>query len=157
METDSKTIKKIVDFLHSIHINVVEEELTEDTFLPGIKIQGDSIVFDRKKLKYPGDLLHEAGHLATTEESLRPKIGTPEMSEDWPTNGDEMATILWSYSASVHLGLDLTVVFHSHGYKNDSEWLIEQFSSKNYLGLPLLEWMGLCTQEEFPKMIKWLR
>ena len=53
--------------------------------------------------------------------------------------------------------LDLDIVFHPGGYKDDSEWLIEQFRSKNYMGLPLLEWMSLCTKEEFPKMNKWLR
>ncbi len=101
--------------------------------------------------------MHEAGHIAVAEEKLRPFIGTKEIGSDWPTDGEEIAAILWSYAASRHLGLDIEVVFHPDGYKNKSKWLIEQFNNKNYMGLPLLEWMSLCSKEEFPKMIKWLR
>ena len=118
---------------------------------------------DPKRLKYPGDLLHEAGHIAVTSEELRPLIGTDEMDPSWPSDGDEIATILWSYAALKHLDLDLEVVFHPDGYKNQSQWLIQQFRQENYIGLPLLEWMGFCTAPEkenskpFPNMLKWLR
>lgn len=147
----------IINFLRSIKINVVENKLSTGTFLPGLLISANTIFVDREKLKYPGDLLHEAGHIAVTEEHIRPLIGTPEMDEDWPTDGDEIATILWSYAASCKLNLDLEIVFHLGGYKNESEWLIEQFTNKNYIGLPYLEWMSLCTKEDFPNMIKWMR
>lgn len=159
METgnNQEIIETIVRFLKSINIDVVEQELPDDTFLPGISISGSSIRVDFEKLKYPGDLLHEAGHIAVTDEKTRTLIGTAEITENWPTDGDEMATILWSYAASCHLNLDLDIVFHPNGYKNDSEWLIEQFNNKNYIGLPFLEWMSLCDKDEFPKMKKWLR
>lgn len=52
------------------------------------------------------------------------------------------------------------VVFHPHGYRNESDWFIEQFNSGNLMGLPLLEWMGLCdgvNDKGFPNMVKWLR
>ncbi len=134
-----------------------EQPLSYDTFLPGLEIKEGKIYFDRKKLKYPGDMLHEAGHIAVTEEAIRPLIGTKELTTTWPTDGEEIAAILWSFAASHHLKLDLKTVFHPDGYKNQSEWLIEQFTNKTYVGLPLLEWMSLCTKEDFPKMIKWLR
>ncbi len=136
---------------------VVERELPNDTFIPGLKVAGTTILMDLRKLKYPGDLLHEAGHIAITEEKIRPLIGTPEIGDTWPTDGEEIAAILWSYAASYNLNLDLEIVFHPNGYKNDSKWRIEQFESKNYIGLPLLEWMSLCNKEEFPIMKKWLR
>lgn len=136
---------------------VVERELPNDTFIPGLKVSGTTILMDLGKLKYPGDLLHEAGHIAITEEKIRPLIGTPEIGDTWPADGEEIAAILWSYAASYNLNLDLEIVFHPNGYKNDSKWLIEQFESKNYIGLPLLEWMSLCNKEEFPIMKKWLR
>ncbi|SEK76542.1 hypothetical protein SAMN04488008_102120 [Maribacter orientalis] len=157
MNTEPQLLARIVNFLNSIHISVVEKSLPKDTFLPGLRIEGGTILMDLEQLKYPGDLLHEAGHIATTEETSRPFIGTPKISADWPTDGDEIAAILWSYAAANHLQLNLDIVFHPGGYKDDSEWLIEQFNSKNYMGLPLLEWMSLCTKEEFPKMNKWLR
>jgi hypothetical protein len=147
----------IIAFLNSIKIKVIEQKLLHDTFLPGLSLLGDKILIDLEQLKYPGDLLHEAGHIATTEEKVRPFIGTAQMEAAWPSAGDEIATILWSFAAANHLELDLEIVFHPNGYKNDAEWLIEQFSNQNYMGLPLLEWMELCSAEEFPKMKKWLR
>jgi len=157
MKNDQNTLETILGFLRSINIQVGEQNLPLDTFLPGVSILRDTILIDPKQLKYPGDVLHEAGHIATTEKSIRSKIGTSEMDQEWPSDGEEIATVLWSYAACVHLNLDLEVVFHPSGYKNESEWLIEQFNNKNYIGLPLLEWMGLCTKEEFPLMRRWLR
>lgn len=52
------------------------------------------------------------------------------MKNDWPTAGDEMATILWSYAAAFHLNIDLKILFHPNEYKNDAEWLIAQFNQK---------------------------
>ena len=147
----------IVNFLNSINIMVVAEKLPEDTFLPGLRLKGNTILMDLDKLKYPGDLLHEAGHIATSDGKVRQFIGTDKMKSNWPTDGDEIAAILWSYAACHHLNLALEIVFHPNGYKKESEWLMEQFNSKNYIGLPLLEWMSLCTKEEFPIMNKWLR
>jgi hypothetical protein len=158
MNLHKDILECIINFLNEININVVEIELNNDTFLPGLSIKGDTILMDKKRLKYPWDLLHEAGHIAVTEERLRGKIGTKEIADNWPTDGDEIAAILWSYAALYHLNLDIEIVFHPGGYKNESEWLIQQFTNKNYIGLPLLEWMGFCNQEEeFPKMKKWLR
>lgn len=154
---NKNTTKIIIDFLTSIDINVIEKELTNNTFLHGLSLLGNSILMDSNKLKYPGDLLHEAGHIATTEEHKRQLIGTSKMDTTWPTDGDEIATIIWSFAACRYLKLDLEVVFHPNGYKNDANWLITQFSNKNYIGLPLLEWMNLCKKEDFPEMIKWLR
>lgn len=155
--------QKILHFLQQIGIPVIETELPDDCFLPGLAIEKNTILMDLKRLKYSGDLLHEAGHLAVTEEKLRPLIGTAEMDPAWPSDGDELAAILWSYAALSHLELEPEVVFHPEGYKNESGWLIEQFENKNYIGLPLLEWMGLCAASEkdgvkpFPQMLKWLR
>lgn len=155
--------EKIIQFIQEIGISVVETELPDDCFLPGLSLRKNAILMDSARLKYPGDLLHEAGHIAVTPEELRPLIGTDEMEPSWPSDGDEMAAILWSYAALKHLDLKPEVVFHPEGYKNQSEWLIAQFQTGNYIGLPLLEWMGFCTTSEkdqtnpFPNMIKWLR
>ena len=81
MNTDS--LDTIINFLHTIDIDVVEQELPNDTFLPGISILGNSILIDRNQLKYPGDILHEAGHIAVTEPHLRPLIGTEKAPPNW--------------------------------------------------------------------------
>lgn len=158
--------EKIIHFLEEIGIPVVETELPDDCFLPGLALEKNTILMDPERMRFPGDLLHEAGHLAVTAVEERKLIGTSEMDPAWPTEGDEIAAILWSYAALQHLNIKPEVVFHPNGYKNQSEWLITTFNAENYIGLPLLEWMGLCNSpgkaklegtEAFPKMIKWLR
>lgn len=150
-------ITKILDFLQKIGIKVIEKELPINTFLPGITIGSNCIEIDFEKLLYPGDILHEAGHLAITPRLQRDFIGTGNMTKEWPSQGDEIVTMLWSYAALRYLDLPIEYVFHPNGYKNQSSWLIENYTNQNYIGLPLLEWMGMTSKESFPLMHKWLR
>ncbi|MCK8479662.1 hypothetical protein [Psychroserpens algicola] len=154
---DEAILNRIVNFINSIQIDVIPTRLNDDTFLPGLHLKGQAILMDKSKLKYPGDLLHEAGHIAVTAPQERSKIGTSEMEKSWPCMGDEIAAILWSYAALHHLNLNPDVVFHPNGYRDASNWFIEQFTSEVYMGLPLLVWMEFCDTETFPKMKKWLR
>jgi len=147
----------IVKFLESIGIRIVERDLAEDTFLPGLMLGPDCIYIDHKKLKYPGDILHEAGHIAVTSPSERKLIGTQEMPQEWPTQGDEIVAILWSFAALNHLQLKPDFVFHENGYKGNSKWFIDNFTSGNFMGLPLLEWYKMTNKTEFPKMRHWIR
>lgn len=155
----------VIGFLREIGIPVVEKTLT-DTFLPGLSLGPNCIYVDFDQLLYPGDLLHEAGHLAVTTPAERLVAGTEAQSPEWPSGGEEIGAILWSYAAAVHLKLPLDFVFHSNGYKNGSEMLMDNFEKGNYIGLPFLEWAGLCLSEEraattgqkaFPFMLHWLR
>lgn len=159
-------IKKVIQFLEEIGIQVVEKELLESTFLPGLTIENDQIIVDYAKLKYPGDILHEAGHIAVTSSNDRKLIGTEKMPAEWPTQGDEIASILWSFAALSHLNLAPNFVFHADGYKNSSDWYIENFTSGNYIGLPLLQWLKMAYVNDeiseneklaFPKMKNWIR
>lgn len=158
---EDDTTQKIVEFILSIGIPVELEKIEEDTFLPGILIKNGGIYIDKEMLKYPGDLLHEAGHLATLEPKKR-----VEVYNDVSKNpGDEIVTLAWSYAASNHLNLDPRIVFHENGYKGDSKWLAEHFSSGGDMGVPLLDWMELSVcknmakegEEVFPNMKKWIR
>lgn len=158
-------VEKILFFLNEIGIEVIEKELG-DTFLPGLSLGSNCIYVDYEKLLYPGDILHEAGHLAVTPVVDRKLIGTDKMSSDWPTDGEEIGAILWSFAALKYLELPLEFVFHPDGYKNGSDWLVSNFNNEVYIGLPFLEWLGLTLgkdqaakegKEAFPVMIKWLR
>ena len=158
--------QKILSFLDTIGITIIEKELPDDTFLPGLSLSNKGIEIDFNKLLYPGDILHEAGHLAVTSSEDRNKIGTPEMSNDWPSQGEEIGAMLWSFAASKHLEIPLDIVFHDKGYKGSATWLIESYENETYIGLPYLEWCGLTLSDEkaivqnvkaFPHMIKWLR
>lgn len=164
MEHD-KQLKSTIEFLKSIGIKIIEKELDENTFLPGLMLGNNTIYVDYSKLKYPGDILHEAGHIAVTVPHERVMIGTDEISEKWPTQSDEIVAILWSFAAATHLELPLDYVFHEHGYKGQSDWFIENFTANNYIGLPLLQWFGMAYSNEdslnpiyaFPTMKHWMR
>ncbi|TGE29899.1 hypothetical protein [Hymenobacter metallicola] len=151
-------IDPLLAFVRDIGLEVREEELTgRATFLPGLLIDRGVLVVDRLLLLYPGDILHEAGHIAVTPAAERHLLQA-NVTENTPEKeGDELAVLGWSYAASLALGLPPEVVFHPAGYRNQSDWLIENFRSGQNIGLPLLVWMGLTTTAGFPRMERWLR
>lgn len=166
MGKDTPEVQQILQFLEEIGITVKEKTLPDATFLPGIAIGSNCLEIDFERLLYPGDILHEAGHLAVTPSTERPLIGTDAMPAEWPSQGDEIVSMLWSFAALTHLKLPIEYVFHAHGYKNESPWLIENYTQENFIGLPLLEWMEMTLTKEnaeklgkdpFPVMQKWLR
>lgn len=150
----------IIDFIREIGLQVHERSLSDTTFLPGISIEQGELVVDLERLNHPGDMLHEAGHIAITAPSERDSLGGDLKSGP----GEEMAAIAWSYAAAVHLGLEASEVFHEEGYKGDSENLVENFKNGGWAGVPLLEWYGMTRYQrddlswpKFPQMHEWIR
>jgi len=144
--------KQITGFLNEIGLPVRSGAVPLETFLPGIHVENGVLVVEESRLLYPGDLLHEAGHLAVSPSALRGSLSGS--TGDDP--GGEMAAIAWSYAAALHLKVDLTVVFHPAGYRGGSQAIITNFSQRRYVGVPLLVWMNL-TDERYPAMMRWLR
>lgn len=164
MQNDSTA--KILIFLDSIGIPHRMQTVNAKTFVPGIDIENGVLLIDEEKMLYPGDLLHEAGHLAVRPADKRNETTNDVKLNNEMADGEELAAILWSYAALKKIGLNPEVVFHPNGYKGQSDWLIENFESGTYIALPLLEWMGLTADEKkakemgiepFPNMIRWLR
>jgi hypothetical protein len=150
-------LDRMLDFLTSIGLPVRETSFEQPGFLPGLLIDKGELLLDRARLLYPGDVLHEAGHIAVTVAAERPLLGA-NVTENHPEKeGEELAVLLWTYAACQHLGIPPVVVFHPDGYKGSSKWLIERFTTGQYMGLPLLVWMGMTTTEGFPAMTRWLR
>jgi hypothetical protein len=152
--------QQLATFVRGIGIDVKAAVLQEPTFVPGLDIQYGAILVDQPRLTYPGDILHEAGHIAVAAPQSRKE---PRLS---PDGGDEMAALAWSYAAARHLKLDPSVVFHSGGYKGGSPALIENFAAGNYLGVPLLQFYGMTVESRsaaargakpYPHMLCWLR
>lgn len=104
----------------------------------------------------PGDLLHEAGHIALMSTIERQSTSGNVMADKEDHNSAELGAILWSYAALKHLNIAPEVVFHNHGYLEDSEWLINSLESGEYIGLSLLEWNSLTDAQTFPKMHRWV-
>ncbi len=156
----------IVDFLNSIGVPVVFRTLEGETVLPGITIENEGLAVDKEKLLYPGDLLHEAGHVAVAPPSYRKTLnGHIDPEEDLKYAGELMA-MPWSYAAAVHLGIDPAIVFHPQGYHGGSVQLIQNFTGGHNIGVPGLQWAemtatGALAQElgvpPFPHMIRWVR
>jgi hypothetical protein len=153
---------RIVSFLQDIGLDVRAMPLDRPTFLPGVTIDSGGILFDPERLLYPGDLLHEAGHLAV----LTPDVRRAAHGDEVGDGGMEMGAIAWSYAAALHLGLDPTVVFHAAGYKGGAESLLENFKEGRYIGVPILEWAGMTAASPkaqalgprpYPHMLRWLR
>jgi len=151
----------ILEFLRRIGIEVRESPVEPPTFVPGIIIDRGILLFDRERMTHPGDLLHEAGHIAFTRPSERAALSGPATADP----GAELAAIAWSYAAVVELGLDPAVVFHDGGYRGASGAIIENFGAGRFVGVPMLEYAGMAAEKTprknpavaFPKMLKWLR
>ncbi|MGL5889274.1 MAG: hypothetical protein ACRC3B_05280 [Bacteroidia bacterium] len=153
-------IKTITGFLSEIGIPWSEGKVTGSTFVPGISIVNGGIVFDPEQMLYPGDLLHEAGHIAVTTSGERMMLNGDVLNVAPTKDGDEMAVLLWSWLAAQHCKIPSRVVFHEHGYKGDGDWLAEQFDSGNYIAEPLLHWMGIIAKSQNgqkPEIVRWLR
>jgi hypothetical protein len=151
----------IIRFLLDIGFQIRNAELTQQTFLPGIAVDQGTLLIDESKLLYPGDLLHEAGHLAVIPAERRSRA----QGDVSKRASEEMMAIAWSYAALVYLGLEPDVVFHDGGYKGWSRALIENFTNGRYIGVPMLQWIGLTADERsakqrgirpYPEMIKWV-
>lgn len=154
-------LDRILRFLLDIGFQFREVEISQRTFVPGIAIDGGTLLIEKSKLLYPGDLLHEAGHLAVIPAEKRMRV----QGDVGKKAAEEMMAIAWSYAASVHLGLEPSVVFHERGYKGGAASLIENFTNGRYIGVPMLQWIGLTAEEKrakemgiqpYPHMIKWV-
>lgn len=157
---------RIAEFLISIGIEVLPAELTGDTFLPGILVEGGRLLVDESRLTYPGDLLHEAGHLAVAEGRVRKSLGGEVIIPGADMNAVEVQATAWAYAAVRHLGLDPKILFHEGGYMGKSKGLLFTYGVGVYPGASGLQALGLtATGEEarqrgvppYPHMLKWLR
>jgi hypothetical protein len=108
---------------------------------------------DEARLEYPGDLLHEAGHLAVAPPDVR--SGLSGDIDDMPDL--EWAAIPWSYAAALEIGIDPALVFHEGGYRGHSAGLLGNFQLGVPIGLHLLVDAGMTTPDAYPRMERWLR
>ncbi|MCG9761572.1 MULTISPECIES: hypothetical protein [Pseudoalteromonas] len=157
--------KRICDFLTEINLPFRFKDVETDSFLPGLKTVNGTLYIDNEKLLYPGDILHEAGHIAVCEPIFRPQLngdvyknGLKNGREKQAMHGEEIAATAWSVAATSYLNLPIEVVFHEKAYKNARESLIDAFNTGGLFGQPLLTaWDMTCPREGFPKMQKWIR
>lgn len=146
-------LQPIVHFLQGLGLRVEAGPVADDSFLPGVTLVPHGLRYDPARLLSPGDLLHEAGHLAVLSPAERAAAdGTLNASPE-----DELAAIGWSWAALQHLGLPPAVLFHPEGYKGRAGSLMLTCELGVVPGVPVLSRFGLCRPEAFPHMDRWLR
>lgn len=151
---------QIGTFLEGIGI-ALEAAPVEASQLPGMTVYHGRVRIDPQTLAYPGDLLHEAGHLAVCDPASRDSIERIE-----PDPGDEMAAIAWSVAAARACDIGLDVLFFDDGYLGAAAAFRENFAAGRTLGVPMLAWFGMTAEPHrevessmpaFPVMTRWLR
>jgi len=134
--------------------------------LPGISIVHGTLVLDRNRLVWPGDLLHEAGHIAVTPAHLRPMLDATIPVEVQAPHGGEAEATAWAFAAVRAIGLDPSVLFHAGGYHGKSDALILTYTSGVYPGAGGLCATGIAASAAdalalgvppYPHMLRWLR
>lgn len=148
--------QQIAEFLAGIDI-AIEAGPVGASAISGMTVANGRIVVDPGVPAWPGDLVHEAGHLAVSDPAQR---SADAMSDD---GGLEMAAIAWSYAAALALGIEPEQVFHAEGYHGGGPHIAQQFAAGHTFGVPLLALWGLTSQRvdgdapAYPAMRGWLR
>jgi len=157
-----ETLRRIVEFIHSIGIEVHEGATSRKTLVPGIDIIRGTLLIEEKAMCMPADLLHEAAHIALTLPADRSALdGIMSTSP-----ADEVSAIAWTWAASRHLEIDPADTFHEKVISGNGPTLLANFSSGHYVGVPMLQRWGMAVEpknaaargvEPYPHMLRWLR
>jgi hypothetical protein len=166
LNMEKQNFETAVTFIRSIGIDIHFSSLSVDTFLPGLSIENGVIIVDKDKLLYPGDILHEAGHIAVVPLAERYTLNASTIAKREQHAAEEMMAIAWSYAACIALEIHPYFVFHDNGYKKGGQYIADNFAAGQYFGVPVLAWAGMTrdpfqTSEDktgaYPYMLSWIR
>jgi hypothetical protein len=158
---ETALFNKSIDFLKVIGIPVKFAAIDAPCFLPGFRLENGTVLVDIDKMLYPGDLLHEAAHLAIVPAADRNTLLGESIMHRPQREAEEMMAIAWSFAACVHLDIDPYFVFHDNGYDGGGKEIADNFKEGRYFGVPMLQWTGMCAAGNatpaYPAMLHWLR
>lgn len=159
-------LDRILAFLDGIGLPTAEAPVDAAAFLPGVRVVEGVVVYDRATLRWPADLLHEAGHIAIVPAALRVRLTDQlDLGAEVEHAGEAEATA-WAYAAIVHLRLDPALLFHDGGYGGHAAGLVQLYQLGVYPGAHGLALAGMtCIGEQarqagvapYPHMTRWLR
>ncbi len=137
MKYHPEALGPIVAFLRDIGFGVEFGPGAQNGFLPGVNIHAGVIHVDPDTLVAPGDLLHEAGHMAVLPRRFRSGLGSdldadmhhlieaeagPGIPDDpilaAPKQQGEFMAQAWSYAAALHIGVSPDCIFFPGSYKH---------------------------------------
>lgn len=175
---------KAIDFVLGIGIPVKVSDRTNalDTFLPHIRIEyGELVVSPRRA--FPGDILHEAGHIALLPRRLRIyalddlqqalQMGSeilrqPDCSAYTQAairlSASDAAVTAWQFAAHKKIGLPKALLFPLQSYGGQENLIYVSLDHNNYVGINELTKAGLTMHSEqmnlgapvFPQLKSWL-
>lgn len=153
-------VATLLGFLDEIGLAWELAELDGTTLLPGLELRSGRLRVDPSRLEHPGDILHEAGHLALLPGDRRSDATLADLEDP----GLEIAAMAWSYAAALHCGVPPGLVFHPRGYRGQAASLLAALEGGGLLGQPVLAWLGLTScgtigdgLAQFPRMSRWIR
>lgn len=153
-------VTTLATFVRSLGIDVQASSIDWKTQFPGLEIRAGAVLVDESRLIHPGNILHEAGHIAVHDPVGRKR------TKFSPTRGEELGALAWSYAAVVHLGLSPELVFYPGSYHGWDTALLENFAEGRYLGVPMLQRYGMSLEQRaacerglnpYPHMLRWVR
>jgi hypothetical protein len=129
--TDPAVLQIAIDFVRSKGIEVVETNTIAEPFFDGVGAES-GVVLVNPLIANVGDFLHEAGHIATMPESLRPMANGDFCNEGIHLKcfqyaeenglaacpGDDDAATYWAFCACRAAGLDDRIPF-LRGYQEE--------------------------------------
>ena len=174
------TLGPVLAFVDEIDLACAPGTVDETSFIPGVAIRNGGLIYDPSRLITPGDLLHEAGHLAAVPSRWRGQIhgdvdaALSQLSQAEPDAAGiahtDLFPIAWSWAAARHIGIDPACIFDAGGYGapagGDPNLLDQQLASGVFPGIFMLTNAGLCAAPPpfgdgrdaapFPHMTRWL-
>lgn len=157
-ETRQDSFEKCIAFLNKIGIKTFFRALDDSSFLPGLQIENGNIIIDTNLIQHPGDLLHEAGHIAVVPQKDRTNLTATALIKRKDREAEEVMAIAWSYAACIHLDIDPSYVFHEDGYRGGSNDIIDSCDKNEYVGTLMLQSLGMGSQNsDTHQMNRWLR
>lgn len=157
-DTTQNDFEKCIAFLNNIGIKTSFRALDDSSFLPGLEIENGNIIIDTNLLQHPGDVLHEAGHIAVVSQKDRTHLTANALINRKNREAEEVMAIAWSFAACMHLDIDPTYVFHETGYRGGSNDIIDSCNKNEYVGTLMLQSLGMGSKDsDIHQMIRWLR
>lgn len=174
-------LRRVVRWLVDQGLEIESGSRYTQSFNPGIWIEAGALVYDHA-VAHPGDLLHEAGHLAVLPSCIRghangdmdtvaPRIGEYMAAHPnafaFPEDpiaramieGGDSSVIAWAYAAALAAGVDPWLTCE-RGFpeEDDGRAALEALQTGTFVGIANLVASGMAeSRRAFPKMRRWLQ